>query len=497
MHVYKTEAKDGIGDLVANSNSIAICAEVSIYTPTDSDLNKFKTIKAVAEAGQGLTDLYYVKSILASVGWNKNDDVFDPVEMWNARNSPVDKPFNYMHDEKDIIGHMVSCYAMDEYGNVLPDFNDMSQVPSQFDIVTGAVLYKSWSDKKLKGRMDNIIANINDGKKWHVSMECLFPGFDYAMIDAKGNQKIVKREEASAFLTKHLRAYGGKGEYDGYKVGRLLRGFSFSGVGLVEKPANPRSVILNKNINFSESQAQEINMSEELELLKAELAEAKKAEDEAKKAKDEAEAKVKDAEEEKEKMKVKAEEEAKKAKEEAEEAKKAKVKAEEEAKKAKDEAESAKKAKADAEEELSKMKKEKMMEKRKASLAEAGLAGDDVQESLAQFEALADEAFEAVVAAIKKVKTNSLPMQTPAAPTYTPSGDDLYPRSKPDGNYKMKVGKAEEEIDANEADASVLETAEASPNQIPMVDAGEEESLRSFASEWFSSKVLKSTANIK
>lgn len=486
MQIFKAEAKDGIADLVANSGSVALCAEISLYNPSDNEINQFKNMKAVAEAAPSVQDLYYVKSILASVGWNKNDDVFDPVEMWHARNSPVDKPFNYMHDEKDIIGHMVNCYAMADGGNILPDFNDMSQVPSQFDIVTGAVLYKSWSDKKLKARMDDIIANIDNGTKWHVSMECLFPGFDYAMIDAKGTQKIVKREESSAFLTKHLRAYGGKGEYDGFKVGRLLRNFTFSGVGLVVKPANPRSVILNKNINFSESQAEEINMTEELELLKAELAAAKQAEEDAKKAKDEAEAKVKDAEEEKEKM-CKAKEEAKKAKEEAEA----------EAKKAKEEAESAKKSKAESEDELNKIKKEKMMEKRKAELAEAGVPSEDLDSTMAQFEALAEEAFESVVAAIKKVKSISLPAQTPAAPSYSPSGDDLFPRTKPDGNYKMKVGKAEEEVDANEADASVLETAEASEGQIPMVDSAEEESVRSFASTWFESKVLKSTANIK
>lgn len=496
MQIFKAEVKDGIAELVKSQNSIAFIAEAIPYSPNEIELNSFKNMKAVAEAATSVNDLFYVKSILASVGWNKNDDVFDPVEMWQARNSPVDKPFNFMHDEKDIIGHMVNCYAMDEFGNTLPDFNDMSQVPSQFDIVTGAVLYKSWTDKKLKARMDNIIAKINDGEKWHVSMECLFPGFDYAMIDTKGNQKIVKREESSAFLTKHLRAYGGKGEYEGYKVGRLLRSFVFSGVGLVEKPANPRSVILNKKSSFTESQAEEINMTEELELLKAELAAAKKAEEDAKKAKEEAEAKVKDAEEEKEKM-TKAEEEAKKAKEEAEEMKKAKVKAEEEAKKAKEEADSAKKAKADAEEEMKKMKKEKMMEKRKAELAEAGLPSNDVENTVAQLETLNDESFEVVVAAITKVKQISVPMQTPAAPTYSPSGDDLYPRSKPNGDYKMKVGKAEEEVDANEADASILDSAVASSNQIPMVDTAEEESVRSFASEWFGSKVLKTTANIK
>jgi hypothetical protein len=262
MKVFKAEKKDGIGEIVANSNSVAFCSEVAVYTPSDAELNKIKNIKAIAEITTSPTDLYYVKSILASVGWNKNDDVFDPMEMWNARTSPVDKQFNYMHDEKDIIGHITNCYATSEGGNILPDFNEMSQVPSVFDIVTGAVLYTSWSDKNLKDRMVKIIGDINSGKKWHVSMECLFPAFDYAMIDSKGSQKIVKREESSAFLTKHLRAYGGKGEYDGYKVGRLLRNFTFSGVGLVEKPANPRSVILNfsnkQNTNFSESQAEEI-----------------------------------------------------------------------------------------------------------------------------------------------------------------------------------------------------------------------------------------------
>jgi len=495
MHVFKAEIKDGIGKAVAESNSIAFCSEVIPYTPTEVEVNQVKNIKAIAEISTSPTDLYYVKSILASVGWNKNDDVFDPQEMWKARSSPVDKQFNYMHDEKDIIGHITSCYAMADGGNILPDFNDMSQVPSQFDIVTGAVLYTSWSDKKLKSRMDKVIADIESGKKWHVSMECLFPAFDYAMIDAKGNQKLVKREESSAFLTKHLRAYGGNGEYDGYKVGRLLRSFNFSGVGLVEKPANPRSVILNHSqkttVNFSESQAEEINMNE-LELLKAELAEAKKSEDEAKKAKDEAEAAVKKAKEE-------SEQEAKKAKadsdEELKKAKKAKEEAEAEMKKAKEEVEMVKKSKADSEEELEKMKKEKMMEKRKAQLASAGLANSDLEETSAKFASLADDIFEAVIAAIKQVKTSSIPIKDPTAPTYSPSGDDLYPRTKPNGDYK--IGKAEEEIDSNEADASVLESAEASPNQIPMVDSAEEESVRSFASEWFSSKVLKSTANIK
>ena len=119
----------------------------------------------------------------------------------------------------------------------------MGTVSNEFNIITNAVIYKSWSDIEQRERVNTLIDEIQEGK-WFVSMECLFPNFDYALIDSQGDTKIIERSEASAFLTKHLRAYGGSGLYEDYKVGRLLRNISFSGKGLVSKPANPRSVIL-------------------------------------------------------------------------------------------------------------------------------------------------------------------------------------------------------------------------------------------------------------
>jgi hypothetical protein len=243
MKIYKAEIKDGIAELVQSNASIAMYSEVESYIPTQKDL---QVCKAIAE-NKNQVDLYYMKSILASVGWNKNDDVFDAAETWKARTTPEDKQFNYMHDEKDIIGHITSASVVDDIGNRVDDINQNNQLPVYFDVVIGSVLYTSWSDQTLKGRMKDIISDIESGNTWHVSMECLFPAFDYALIDSKGENKLIKREETSAFLTKHLRAYGGGGEYNGYKIGRLLRNFSFSGVGLVKKPANPRSVILNKS----------------------------------------------------------------------------------------------------------------------------------------------------------------------------------------------------------------------------------------------------------
>jgi len=454
MHIYKAEAKDGLSELIKN-NVVACVHQAQSYHPSEVEIVKIKE-KATAE-NKDQVDLYYLKSVLVTTGWNKNDDVFDVAETWSARNTPEDKQFNYMHDEKDIIGHITSCYATDAEGNILEDFNDVSQVPSVFDIVTGSVLYTSWSDKDLQNRMSQIIDEIENEGNWYVSMECIFPNFDYALIDNNGVNKIVRREESSAFLTKHLRAYGGKGEYNGLKIGRLLRNFSFSGVGLVRKPANPRSIILNKDKTKQESY-----MSDELENIKAELAEAKMYND---KMKEEAEKSKEDN------MKAKSDLEAIVADLQS------KLSASEEALAAE------KSEKEKMMEEMNKMKKEKMMMKRKAQLADAGFAEAELEETLSKFESLADDMFDTVVAALKAKQP---PAEKKEGEPAGPEGD------------KVKNTKAEIEIDNNEADASVLDSAVAN-HDIAMANTEDDpiEDVKSYAAEWFGKNVLKSTASIK
>jgi hypothetical protein len=121
-------------------------------------------------------------------------------------------------------------------------------LPERMDLVTSAVIYKTWSDPDQSSRVNSLISKIDEGNL-AVSMECVFSNFDYAIIEPDGSQKVIARDENSAFLTKHLRAYGGTGSYEGYKVGRLLRDLYFSGKGLVDKPANPRSIILPKEVD--------------------------------------------------------------------------------------------------------------------------------------------------------------------------------------------------------------------------------------------------------
>ena len=77
-------------------------------------------------------------------------------------------------------------------------------------------------------------------------MECFFTDFDGLIDKSTGAYKVLGRDNDSAYLTKYLKAYGGKGEYENYKVGRVLRNITFSGKGFVDKPANDNSRFLVK-----------------------------------------------------------------------------------------------------------------------------------------------------------------------------------------------------------------------------------------------------------
>lgn len=485
MKIYKQEIADGIADMVQASASVAYCVptEISEHTSTDSDVEE--KIKA-SSANPDQIDLFYIKSVLVSTGWNKNDDVFKSDATWTARNTPVDKQFNLMHDENNIIGHITDSYVVDRQGSEVGDTQ-----PDDFDIITEAVLYNSWTDPDNRQRMTQIIAEIQEGK-WFVSMECLFAGFDYALLDEEGNAKLLQRNEGSAFLTKHLRAYGGTGEYEGYKIGRSLRDIAFSGKGLVSKPANPRSVILDASTSraFSldtdsnilttfpegEKDMSDTNLLEkQLADVQSELASAK--EENAKLREQISTASDKEAAEAAAKLEeaVAEKDEAIKALEASVTEKEAELTELQETVEAKD------KDFKEKMEELRKMKKAEKAVKRKASLVEAGFEAEEAEESLAAYDALDDEAFESIVAVMKK-KYGKM-------------------EKKEDEEAKMQKPKAEEveaEAEAEEAEAEVaaeealeeVETTEAT-----LVEASEEtdeiEATRASVAEWLENNVLR------
>mgnify|MGYP000264551642 CR=1 FL=1 len=481
MKIYPQEISDGLEKALASNNTIAYCSLAEKHVPAEQSKNEDleKIIAAnLNEANKDQLDLFYLKSILVSTGWNKNDDVFDPRELWEARNTPEDKPFNFMHDEKDIIGHITGNIAVDNDGNEIDE--ESESLPDEFNILTTSVIYTAWSDAEQRERMQNIVEEIEEGK-WFVSMECLFPDFDYAVIDESGKASVVKRSEDSAFLTKHLRSYGGTGKYQNYQIGRLLRNLSFSGKGLVSKPANPRSVILEGNKNFSESKAcaleikplKEIDMSEDLNQqiidLQKELAEVKTANETLKS--ELATSKVADFEETIKEL------EASLASKDAEiaEAKELSVK-EAEAKEHSDEEMKKMKEKMEAmKEELAMYKKKEAMMTRKAALEEAGLEAEAAASTAEDFVDADQETFDRVLAAVKK---------------------SVGSRAKEEAVAEEVTSEEEvsEEVDTAEASEEDLDTVE-EPTELLIAEAGvedEEGSLRAVASEWLGS-VLRST----
>ena len=251
MVIYDQEKNDGISIemLCKGSITYASCIEPAV----SEEIQKTK-IKSTASYSD--KDLYYVQSILVSSNWNKNDDIFDKAEVWAAKNTPEDKPTNLEHDENTIIGHIVSNWPVSESGEILSEDMKLQDLPDKFHIMTASVIYKGFTDPILKARSNQLIEEIESGKKY-VSMECFFNNFDYGLINqSTGEYRILNRNHDTAYLTKYLRAYGGVGEFENHKIGRVLRNITFSGKGFVDKPANSDSIIFTKN-NFQLEKNQE------------------------------------------------------------------------------------------------------------------------------------------------------------------------------------------------------------------------------------------------
>jgi len=239
LKLYKSEINDNI---VLDKNKTVITASVKLADDYNKDIKQsISTIKTVEELiGYNQPDLALVVSILVSTGWNLNDDVFTPSEVWAAKHTPVHKPMNDNHNSDKILGHIINSRALDKDGNEIT-LSDGDNIPDNFDLEVAGVLYKILPD--VKDRIKEIIDQANSGDMF-VSMEAWFTDFDYAFVSTKDNtMRILGRNENTAFLTKYLRTHGGPGEFQGFKIGRVLKNITFGGQGFVSTPANPESII--------------------------------------------------------------------------------------------------------------------------------------------------------------------------------------------------------------------------------------------------------------
>ena len=469
MKIHKQEILDGLSEKIEASASVSLDAQILIDSDLDhpSEEEIQKTLAGYGHSNPDQIDLYYINTVLVSTGWNKNDDVFAAEEAWAARDTPVDKQFNYMHDESDIIGHITGSTVVDENGTKI----EAEDPPEKFDIITSAVLYKSWSDPELRERMSQIVSEIEEGK-WAVSMECLFSDFDYSVVSPDGEMKVVARNDESAFLTKHLRVYGGKGVYEGYKVGRLLRNIAFSGKGLVNKPANPRSIILQPDEdpfddNFTNSvNVEEFNMADDQKVESSDIeveAAVASVNDELETIKADHEAAVDGL------SATIAERDAKIT--ELEESAAALTSELEETKAKLDETST----------QLGEAEATIRTMVRTAQAKDAGIADDKVEDTLAKFDAVDDEAFAAMLDLVK----------TQAHVSLESVNNNSAPAPAPEPVVEEEV-EAEEEVAEEEIEEAVEESEAA------LIDAPEPvQNAFASATEFFRTSVLNTTKNLK
>jgi predicted secreted protein len=321
--------------------------------------------------------------------------------------------------------------------------------------------------------MKKIISEIEEGK-WFVSMECLFAGFDYAVKDSVGKTKVVARTEDSAFLTKHLRAYGGTGEYEGYQIGRLLRDISFSGKGLVSRPANPRSIILDSSKAFSVDEQQTISNVSEGEVNMSDINEEKQLET----APVVEEAAKVEATEVKAEVNVSELEASLAAKETELQAYASKVTTLE------DTIAGLQKELAEMSKEMLDMKKKEKDRSRKEKLVMAGFEEAEADESLSLYDALSDDAFEAVVAAMKK-KWGAMKDKM--------MKEKMMKEEKKEMASEAEVVTEEKTEVAEESTAAIFE--EVKSTEATLVAASDEvdeiESTRASVAEWLTNNVLR------
>jgi hypothetical protein len=508
MKIYKQEIADGVDSLITSNASITYA---SIAEPCSEAQNfNFKSIKSVAALED--KDLYYVQSILVSSNWNKNDDIFDKGEVWKAKNTPEDKPTNLEHDENIIIGHITSNYPINEEGNIIPVDTSEEDLPNKYHILTGSVIYRAFSNPELKQRAETLIAEIEDGTKY-VSMECYFNNFDYGLKnESTGEFKVLARKEDTAYLTKHLRAYGGTGHHEGYTIGRVLRNITFSGKGFVDKPANSESIIFSRtmldkflqdkntdfekkgvidNKPFSKPEKKIMNLEDTVEKMNKKLESLLTSE-----AFASTYSKASDLETKVSELETKAEESAEALTEQNEKftaleasiaEKDELVKAlEEEKTSLKEQLDSANEVLAGYKEKEEEMAKKEKALKRRASLVEAGLDDEAAEAAVAKFENLDDESFDSIALVITEAAKTAEAKMPPALKEALDKKKDkeedeeAVMKKKPKASEEIVAEEtedteaAEEEADEAVAEASDLENVE-TDEEVSLSVAGEEE----------------------
>lgn len=185
-------------------------------------------------------DLLYSTAILVSTGTNKNGATFLGSEIVRAKDSIVHKALDIEHDEQMVVGHITNAAYMYQDGSPFDPEEAMASSTEELDsrdmdIAVSLVLHKA--------RFPEVASEVKNGE-WMVSMETFYSDYDIKIGDI-----MVPRAQAEALGYDNLvgqvvQLKDGTKELGFHIVSKVLRGITFAGIGLVKRPANERSVIL-------------------------------------------------------------------------------------------------------------------------------------------------------------------------------------------------------------------------------------------------------------
>ena len=227
----------------------------AVLTPRDlTNVQKKEYASKLELPENDQDDLLFMSAILVSTGTNKNGATFLGSELIKAKDTIALKPLDIEHEEDKIIGHICSSMYMDHEGNVLDHEKMYAELASK-DEAKATAAEGSFDEMDMdigivtvvyKDRFKQIAEELELGK-WKVSMECYYDDFDLKVGDLiipRGSVQAHQAYISEMNLSDAVRLTIAGKEAGTHKVSRILRGVKFCGCGIVENPANPRSVVL-------------------------------------------------------------------------------------------------------------------------------------------------------------------------------------------------------------------------------------------------------------
>ena len=228
---------------VEQENKITLYAPIQIDEGISQQAQEKASVLAFPDEKQN--DLQYIKSILVSAGTNKNGAHFMPSELLKSHSTIVNKAIDLEHEEDKVIGHIYECAFLHKDGEQFDPSQAMAEAEEtgsdlevlDIDVAIAGVVHKM--------RFPELADEISTGD-WKVSMECYFKDFDI-----KIGETIITRQEAqqlgydpNELVSNFVKVTANDKELGVHPAARVLRGITFSGMGLVKNPANPHSIIL-------------------------------------------------------------------------------------------------------------------------------------------------------------------------------------------------------------------------------------------------------------